>query len=461
MVEFKLPDVGEGIHEAEVLRWLVAAGDVVKRDQPIVEIQTDKAVVEIPSPVAGRVQELRAPAGRVAHVGDVLLVIEPAGAPAPAPAPQAPPPVAPKPTPSNGKSTDGRLTVADGAPPNRTLAASPSAPPVAAPVAREAASGPPRRVLAAPAVRKLALQLGIDINQVPGSGPVGRVLPEDVRRFAAGGPQTAEAVAAPPAPESLAAAPAPVTAPVPTPAVPTAPGAPLEERVEREALQGLRRRIAERMEIAWRVPHVTSFEEVDATRLVALKAALAPEAERRGLRLSYTPIFVKVVVQALKENPYFNATLDMEKGEILLRRYYHIGVAAAIPEGLVVPVVRHADRLSLFQVAAEVNRLAEGARARRLSVPELSGSTFSITNFGSFGGQQGTPIINPPEVAILGVGRIEPKAVVVDGRIEARPMLPLALSFDHRLIDGAAGAAFLGRVRALLAHPETLMLDMM
>ncbi|MFN8485052.1 MAG: dihydrolipoamide acetyltransferase family protein [Anaerolineae bacterium] len=459
MVEFKLPDVGEGIHEAEVLRWLVAVGDVVKRDQPIVEIQTDKAVVELPSPVAGRVQELRSPAGRVAHVGDVLLVIAPAAAAVPAPAPQTqPPPPPPQAGRSNGKSTDGHPPAAAGTPPGLTLAATPSsppAPPAASPSPAPGAGGPARRVLAAPAVRKLALQLGIDIAQVPGSGPVGRVLPEDVRRFAESGPLPVETAAPTPAPAVIAPAPAP------TSAAPAVSAAPLEERVEREALHGLRRRIAERMEIAWRVPHVTSFEEVDATKLVALKAALAPEAERRGIRLSYTPIFVKVVVQALKENPYFNATLDMERGEILLRRYYHIGVAAAIPEGLVVPVVRHADRLTLMAVAAEVNRLAEGARERRLSPPELSGSTFSITNFGSFGGLQGTPIINPPEVAILGVGRIEPKAVVVDGRIEARPMLPLALSFDHRLIDGAAGAAFLGRVKALLANPEALMLDMM
>ncbi len=460
MVEFKLPDVGEGLHEAEVLRWLVNVGDTVKQDQPIVEIQTDKAVVEIPSPVAGRVQEIRAQAGRVAHVGDVLLVIEPAGGAAPTPPVR--PASVPATAPSNGKSTHDGPTVADGAPPNRSIAAPPPpspAPPGAAPSEPPSAGGPPRRVLAAPAVRKLALQLGIDINQVKGSGPVGRVLPEDVRRFAEAGPQPVETVAAPQAPASVAPAAPPTRAPAP--AVPAPIGAPPEERTDREALQGLRRRIAERMEIAWRVPHVTSFEEVDATKLVALKAALTPEAERRGIRLSYTPIFVKVVVQALKENPTFNATLDMEHGEILLHRYYHIGVAAAIPEGLVVPVVRHADRLTLLQVAAEVNRLAEGARERRLTQAELSGSTFSITNFGSFGGQQGTPIINPPEAAILGVGRIEPKAVVVDGRIEARPVLPLALSFDHRLIDGAAGAAFLGRVKALLMNPETLMLDMM
>ena len=214
------------------------------------------------------------------------------------------------------------------------------------------------------------------------------------------------------------------------------------------------------MEQAWRVPHVTSFEDADASKLVALRRTLQPEAERRGVHLTYTPFLIKITVQALREFPLFNATLDMAAGEILLRHYYHIGVATAIPDGLVVPVVRHADRLSLLDIAAELGRLAERAWGRALSVQELTGSTFTITNFGSFGGQQGTPIINPPEVAILGCGRVEDRAVVVEGRVEARPVLPLALSFDHRLIDGAAAAGFLGRVKALVAHPEWLLLDL-
>lgn len=420
MYEFKLPDVGEGIHEAEILTWRVKVGDMVERDQPILEIQTDKAVVEIPSPVSGTIAEIRAEPGRVATVGQVLVVI----------------------------ATEGQKT----APP---AALSP-------PTAAAVKAGPPQRVLAAPAVRKLALELGIDLTQVAGSGPAGRVLPSDVRK-AAEEPQ-------PPIPSQETIQPAPpqengkggekVTGPTALPAAAPPQAQPGEEIVEEEALHGLRRRIAERMEQAWRVPHVTSFDEVDVTDLVALRQHLQPEAERRGVRLTYLPFIIKAAVQTLKEYPYFNASLDMANQKILLRRYYHIGVATAVPEGLLVPVIHHADQRTLLQLAAELDRLAEAARRRSLSLAELSGSTFTITNFGSFGAQQGTPIINPPEVAILGCGRIEEKPVVRDGAIVARMMLPLALSFDHRLIDGAAAAAFLNRLKTLLADPNLLWLEM-
>jgi len=430
MYEFKLPDVGEGIHEAEILAWLVKAGDVVKQDQPILEVQTDKAVVEIPAPVAGTVAEIRAPAGSLAQVGDVLVVIAPAGQKA-----------APDAGASNAKAQPPR--------------------PQQGPAPGMNSQQPGGRVLAAPAVRKLALELGVDLSRVTGSGPAGRVLPSDVREFME--QQTARPAPSPP-PETKP----PVAAPVeetgaagepPQPSPPALPGA-AQELIEREPLQGLRRRIAERMEQAWRAPHVTSFEEVEVSKLAALRQDLKVEAEGRGVRLTYLPLIIKATIQALKEFPYFNATLDLEKQEILVRRYYHIGLATAIPEGLVVPVVRHADRLSLLQIAAELNRLAELARQRRLSLEELSGGTFTITNFGSFGGQQGTPIINPPEVAILGCGRIEDKPVAIKGQVEVRPMLPLALSFDHRLIDGAAAAQFLGRLKALLADPNLLFLEM-
>jgi pyruvate dehydrogenase E2 component (dihydrolipoamide acetyltransferase) len=316
-------------------------------------------------------------------------------------------------------------------------------------------AGPGQRVLAAPAVRKLALELGIDLAQITGTGPAGRVLPSDVRR-AAEPPE--EAIR-----EEAEDVPVPIqeTSPAPLPSVPTPVSRRTgEEVVEEEPLQGLRRRIAERMEVAWRVPQVTMFDEVDATRLIALRRHLQPEAERRGVRLSYLPFVIKATVQALKEFPYFNATLDMAQHKILRHRYYHIGVATAVPDGLLVPVVRHADQQSLLQLGAELIRLSEAARQRSLGPTELGGSTFTITNFGSFGGLQGTPIINPPEVAILGCGRIEEKPVVVDGQIVACSMLPLALSFDHRLIDGAAAAQFVGRLKTLLADPNLLLLDL-
>jgi pyruvate dehydrogenase E2 component (dihydrolipoamide acetyltransferase) len=404
MVEFKLPDVGEGIHEAEVLQWLVSPGQTVARDQPMVELQTDKAVVEIPSPVAGVVADIRAKAGTMARVGDVLIVIRETG--------QSPPAVEEPPT-------------AQPRPPALGI------------------SGPGQRVLAAPAVRKLALELGIDLAQVPGSGPAGRVLPNDVRHFANQKPAE--------------------SSPTPEPRPPAAPlraMPPGQEVVDEEPLRGLRRRIAERMEQAWQIPHVTVFDEADAAHLVDMRRRLAPEAERQGVKLTYMPFFIKAAVQTLKEFPYFNASLDMAGQKILLRRYYHLGLAVAVPDGLMVPVIRHANRLNLLQLAAEVARLAELARQRKLSQPELSGSTFTITNFGSFGAAQGTPIINPPEVAILGCGRIEDKPVAVAGQVQVRPMLPLALSIDHRLLDGAAAAQFLTRLNQRLSDPARLLLEL-
>jgi pyruvate dehydrogenase E2 component (dihydrolipoamide acetyltransferase) len=214
------------------------------------------------------------------------------------------------------------------------------------------------------------------------------------------------------------------------------------------------------MALAWQIPHVTSFEEVEASQLVALRQHLQAEAERRGARLTYLPFIVKATVQALKDFPTFNASLDMENKKILFHRYYHLGIATAVPDGLLVPVIRHADRLNLLQIAAELNRLTELAQQRKLSVEALSGSTFTITNFGSFGAYQGTPIINPPEVAILGCGRIEDRPVVAQGQVEARPVLPLALSYDHRLLDGAAAGAFLKRLKTLLADPNLLLLEL-
>lgn len=440
MYEFKLPDVGEGIHEAEILTWRVSVGDTVTQDQPLLDIQTDKAIVEIPSPLSGAIAEIRARPGTIARVGDVLVVIAAEG--------------------ESGES---------GRPASREAINGKAAGPPAG------IDGPGRRVLASPAVRRLALALGVDLAQVAGSGPAGRVLPEDIG-------QAARQKSGPPqyqAPSEMGQRPGADTGGKPAPArAGKAPGEdnevispdvsrslpppprPVEEVVEEEALQGLRRRIAERMELARQIPQVTSFDELDASRLMALRDQLQPEAERRGVHLTYLPLIVKAAVQALKEFPYFNASLDMERQKILLRRYYHLGIATAVPDGLVVPVIRHADRLTVLQLAAEIQRLAGQAQERKLSLEELSGSTFTITNFGSFGGQQGTPIINPPEVAILGCGRIEKKAVVVEDQVVARPVLPLALSFDHRLIDGAAAGQFLARLKALLADPNLLFLEL-
>ena len=418
MQEFKLPDLGEGMHEAEVVEWLVKAGDTVKLDQTMVKVETDKAIVEIPSPVAGRIGEIRVQDGQVAKVGEVLVIFETSAS-------------------STGSSTrddaSSKTAVASSA-----VKPSNASTPLAAP---EVPTSPKKRVLAAPAVRKLAFELGVNLDEVVPSHPSGRVTLEDVQNFA-NHSKTEDLL-----PEAA-------TVGAGQPATPTT----LEDR---QPLTGLRKRIAEHMEHAWRtIPHATAFDELDGSELIALRKALQPSAEQRGVHLTYMPLLVKLLLPVLKEFPIFNASFDEERREIVYKRSYHIGLATAAPEGLLVPVLRDADRLTLIAIAAELERLFEGARKRTLLLRELSGSTFTLNNVGSFGGGSGTPIINHPEVAILAVGRLQEKAVVQQGAIVARPMMPLALSFDHRLIDGAMAGAFLGRFKALVENPQQLMLDM-
>jgi len=424
MQEFKLPDLGEGMHEAEIARWLVKPGDTIKLDQPMVEVETDKALVEIPSPVSGRISDIRVLAGQVAKVGEVLVVFE---------------------TPDDRSSTNdsGSFKSVTTNPATQTASASSSSISTA-----EASPPPKKRVLAAPAVRKLAFELGVDLEQVTASNPNGRVSIEDVQAYA--DRKQTPVPSAPPAEASMAGA-------SPRHAYDAQP-APLEER---QPLTGLRKRIAEHMEHAWRtIPHATAFDEVDGSALIALRQALQSVAEQRGIHLTYMPLLVKLLLPLLKEFPIFNASLDEERREIIYKRSYHIGLATAAPEGLLVPVLRDADRLNLLSIASELERLFAGARKRTLLPRELSGSTFTLNNVGSFGGGSGTPIINHPEVAILAIGRLQEKAIVHQGQIIARPMMPLALSFDHRLIDGAMAGAFLARFKALVENPQQIMLDM-
>lgn len=432
MQEFKLPDLGEGMQEAEIVQWLVKPGDTIKLDQTMVKVETDKAVVEIPSPVAGRVSEIRVQSGQVAKVGDTLVVFESS-------------------TSSNGGSSTSSQNSAS-APAVSKLTSAPS------PAAQTQATK--QRVLAAPAVRKLAFELGIDLEQVIPSSPNGRISIEDVRASAeqARAELTNPASSAPPVELEAEEQSVPQAAPTITQKVEQP--APLAQD-ERQPLTGLRKRIAEHMERSWRIiPHATAFDEVDAGALAALREALKPVAEKRGTRLTYIPLLIKLLIPVLKEFPIFNASLDEERREIIYKRSYHIGVATAAPEGLLVPVLRNADRLTLLEIASNLERLIEGAKKRTLSLPELSGSTFTLNNVGSFGGSSGTPIINHPEVAILAVGKLQDKAVVQQGAVIVRPMMPLALSFDHRLIDGAMTGAFLARFKELVENPQQLMLDM-
>ncbi len=456
MFEFKLPDVGEGIFEAEILDWLVKEGDTVTQDQVILEIQTDKAVVEIPSPVAGTIQKIVAQPGTMANVGDLLVIIATEeGASLP--------PADPNKTTAQAPAMQQHsvMTAPEAPPPGGNGKTKPAPAPTPMQVG---ILDPNRRVLAAPAVRKLALEMGINLAQVPGTGPAGRILLSDLKQFAAQ-PQPAPTAPPPSAPPQPAApATAPTAPPPPAPTIPDRIAVPsvstADESVEEEPLRGLRRRIAERMEVSLRVPSVSTFREIEVGRLVEMRKTLKPIATAKNLSLTFMPFFIKAATIALKEFPYFNATLDMDNQKIIRHNYYHIGIATATDDGLLVPVIKHADKMTILELASELTRLRMLAERRKLAPDELSGSTFSITNYGSYNGWMGTPIINPPEVAIMGVGRITEKPVAINGEIVIRPVLPLSLSFDHRLIDGAAGEQFAERLQALLGNPDTLLLEM-
>ncbi|MCS7311754.1 MAG: 2-oxo acid dehydrogenase subunit E2 [Acidobacteria bacterium] len=415
VLEFRLPDIGEGMVEAEVVKWYVQEGDTIEEDQPMVELMTDKANVVIPSPRKGVVLKRLGREGEVVKVGSVLIVIgdpgeasataAPVEAPVSAPAVQAGPP----PTPMADVSE--------------------------API-------PSGRVLATPATRRVARELGVDLRQVPPTGPHGRVTKEDVIRFV-------EVQRAPTIP------PASVEEPV---APEVRPPAGLEERIP---LRGLRRVIARRMvQSKHTAAHFTYVEEVDMTELVRLRDRMKPIAEAQGVRLTYLPFIIKAVIIGLKRFPIVNASLDDEKEEIVLKKYYHIGIAVQTDQGLTVPVIHDADKRSLLDLAREVERLATAAREGRLVLHEARGSTFTITSLGKLGGLLATPIINYPEVAILGVHKIEPRPVVRDGEIVIRSMMNISLSFDHRVVDGAVGAEFTQVVREHLENPHLLFLQM-
>ncbi|HZO72494.1 MAG TPA: dihydrolipoamide acetyltransferase family protein [Ktedonobacteraceae bacterium] len=425
MYEFKLPDLGEGMQEAEIRRWLINPGDTVKLDQPMVEVETDKAVVEIPSPVAARVTAIRVPEGKVAQLGEVLVVFD-----APSSASTGTTEKAPTET-RQAEATSQAATSSKG-------------------------SGK-ARVLAAPAVRKRAFELGIDLEQVMPSQANGRVTMEDVLAYAERA--RAATIAAPVTPATAQANGTTKVSPAPSSRESTP--VTTEAAEERKPLTGLRRSIAEHMERSWRtVPHASAFDELDGSALIALRQALKPVAEQRGVRLTYMPLLVKLLVPVLKEFPIFNACLDEERREIIYKHVYHIGIATDTPEGLLVPVLRNADQLSVIQIAQQLERLIEGAQKRSLTLKEVSGSTFTLNNVGSFGGGGGIPIINYPEVAILAVGRLQERVIAHNGAISTRMAMPLTMSFDHRLIDGALASRFMARFKELVENPAQLMLDM-
>ena len=389
--EFKLPDIGEGLAEAEVAKWLVGVGDRVSEDQPVVEMMTDKASVELPSPGAGIVVEHRAAEGDVVKIGGVLYVLE----------------------------TEDRIAT----PGHETR----SQPPAAAPPAAAAPGSAPSGALAPPAVRKLARDLGVDIAQVKGSGPGGRVSAADVERHAA--------------------------------SVPAAPAAPAPEAAgTRERIRGVRRRMAETMATsALTAAHVTGFHELDAGDFAELAGRLRREAEAQGRRFPFDALLVRAAAIALRKHPVFNSSIDVERGEIVVHDDVNVGVATATAEGLIVPVVKKADALPLEALAREVDRVTSAARDGKAAIADLQGGTFTISNTGAWRGGFGTSLIRLPEVAIVAFGRIEERAVVRGGAVVARPVMPMSVTFDHRVIDGEQGLTFALTLRELIEDPRRLL----
>ncbi len=523
--EFKLPDVGEGVAEGEIVSWLVEEGDEVTEDQAVAEVETDKAIVEVPSPVNGTVREIIPEEGEVVEVGSVIITFDVEGEPV-----------------EEGQ-TEGEArraaesdagSAAEAEASGEAEQATTQGEATEETVAEEVSTGE-GRVFAAPSARRLARELGVDIASVGGSGPSGRVTERDVRQAAEssgtdepsggeGSPsvQSGGATSGPgseedddasdssggatsgPAPTSVESADRERTLAAPATrrvadeqgvdlnAVPateqrdgeafvtseavmeyaeaqrqaqqsqaeTAAQTPEGERVERIQYKGVRKTIGDAMSRSkYTSPHVTHHDTAVVDQLVETRERLKPKAEERGIRLTYMPFVMKAVVAALKQHPKLNAELDEEAGEILRKNYYNVGVATATDAGLMVPVVDDIDQKGLLQISSEVNEVVQKARDRSISRDELQGSTFSVTNFGAIGGEYATPILNYPEAAILGIGELKQRPVVEDGEVVAKHTLPISLSIDHRIVDGADAAAFANTFIEYVENPELLLLE--
>jgi pyruvate dehydrogenase E2 component (dihydrolipoamide acetyltransferase) len=510
MQEFTLPNLGEGVEKGDVLRVLVKVGDRVKQDQPILELETDKATIEVPSTVEGVVKELKIKQGDKVKPGQVVLTVD-GGASASADATadkagkattdkageekaeakadkapdkakkDAKPKAKEEPTTEKaGSSTptekqeqppadggdDGTTTEPDlsaeasakagepkrddrdrrapvvdirGRQPAHAAAQAPVAP------APATASGPV--AAATPSVRRLAREIGIDIGQVTGTGPAGRITETDVKEFARHVLSSLGGGAVQPATGR------------PATGAPPLPDFSKWGEVERKEMSGIRRKTAEHLSFAWNaIPHVTQFDRADMTTLEAIRPKYAPEVEKAGGKLTVTTVIAKILATALTKFPQFNASVDMANESIVYKKYVNIGIAVDTENGLLVPVVRDADKKNIVEIAVEIQQLSEKARARKLSRDEMSGGSMSISNLGGIGGTAFTPIVNWPEVAILGISRGSIEAVFRDGKLEPRQMLPLSLSYDHRIIDGADAIRFLRWVVDAIEQPFTLAL---
>lgn len=429
--EFRLPDIGEGIHEGEIVQWFVKPGQEVKEDDILAEVQNDKAVVEIPSPVDGTILEVLVEEGTLTTVGTVLLKIDAPGY---------------EDLQLKGhhdeEEEEEETPAKEEAPVKEETVETSKAPEIVEP------SNTSKRVIALPSVRKFAREQGVDISVVEGTGKNGRVTKEDILNH---GKQPAETTVASENTEETTQAPEVASTPV------NLEG---EFPETREKMSGIRRAIAKAMvNSKHTAPHVTLMDEVDVTNLVTHRKKFKNIAAEEGIKLTYLPYVVKALVSTLRKFKEFNRSLDDATNEIIQKHYYNIGIAADTERGLLVPVIKHADRKSVFAISDEINTLAEKARDGKLAPNEMQGASCSISNIGSAGGQWFTPVINHPEVAILGIGRIAEKPVIKNGEIVAAPVLALSLSFDHRMIDGATAQNAMNHLKRLLSEPELLLME--
>lgn len=425
--EFKFPDIGEGIHEGVITKWLVEEGSDIKEGDSVAEVETDKVTTEIPSPRTGKVLHLLAKKGDTINVGQVFVTIETEAVGDETATVEAPEVVE--------EETAGVV--------GEVIASSEVIPSSTEGFEKKTVGISAEKVLATPVARALAKDLGVDINKIKGTGPNGRVMKEDI--YSASHKESGRVPEAKAEPEERTI----------SKAVQSAPG----ERVERVPLTRIRKTISEKMtQSRFTIPHTTAMDEVDISKLYDLRKKYKDSLKDEDISLTYMPFIIKAAISALKQLPEFNASLDMEKDELILKKYYDIGIAADTERGLMVPVIREADRLSIVQLAKAVEDVSTRAKNNTIELSELKGSTFTITNYGSIGGYFGIPIINYPESGVLGLGRVTKKPIVRDDEIVVAHVLPLSLSYDHRIIDGASGARFLNIVKELLSEPELLLL---
>jgi pyruvate dehydrogenase E2 component (dihydrolipoamide acetyltransferase) len=441
MTEVKLPELGENIEKGDVVRVLVNVGDSIKADQPIVELETDKATIEVPSATGGVVAELKVKVGDKIKVGQVILVLRDG------------PPRAVETKPADTKVAETKVTESAGVPAEATEKTAVAAKAGPAPVvdistgrpaaaraeAAAIAPTPGAPVPASPTVRRYARELGVNIGDVPGSGPAGRISQDDVTAFVkkamtGGGRGNGPARQAPLPDFSKFGA------------------------TEVRPMSNIRRKTAEHLTAAWQAPHVTQHDKADVTAVEDFRKAHAAQMEKTGVKLTVTAIVIKILALGIAKYPQFASSVDMANESIVFKKYCHIGVAVDTPMGLLVPVIRDVDKKTITEIAAELATLSQKARDKKLSIDDMSGGVFSVTNLGGIGGTSFTPIVNQPEVAILGLSRTAIEPVWMDGQFVPRPMLPLSLSYDHRVIDGADAARFLRFVAGALEQPMSVYL---